>query len=316
MNNLISVVLVFMAAVAVYLRQHSLLARTQADNQQIAGAIVALDARVKNLEARRSDVESRLARARSEVRTEQERELARRPVPPDPNRNGGWPAGEPYFYLPKRDLPRLRYTAFKSGGDYMMSLYVQPRGSVGKASPGPVAVFTPRFPQSLGRTDPVSDDTAILFGLTGDEREALDAAYRELWEQFRERGLARVERVAPETGWAFPAVTEYHIPFLTDEANQVLAGLRGTLREVLGSPRGDYFVDGIAGKSITNSLLYQAQTEYFIAFGSKRSPGGEAQSEVSYSHSHAASSFWGGEPLSRNSFLSWFFTDHMPNPNP
>jgi hypothetical protein len=159
-------------------------------------------------------------------------------------------------------------------------------------------------------TNRLSDDAAILFGMTPTDREAVDEAYHKLWETFHQLCLGTVERIDPEPGWPIPVVSEYHIPRHTNEASAVLAELKPTFRPVLGTPRADYFVEGAPGVSIRIDLDHVAQFEYFRVFGPNRSPDGEVQSAISTSSDGKV--FWGLD----NDYLRWFIKDSLRNPNP
>ncbi len=80
-------------------------------------------------------------------------------IPPDPSIGGGWPGGTSYFYLPKRVL-----------------------GSVGISS-------------GLCQSNRLTDDTAVLFGVSPPEREAVDAALDTLWRNFRSLEIQKMTQV-------------------------------------------------------------------------------------------------------------------------
>jgi hypothetical protein len=281
MSNFTYAFLVLAAGVTLFLRERIVFVEAHANTRQLQAQVGSLGEQLSRLEQSRSELERRLTEARDQARTSGHAEAqARVVVPPNPDRNGGWPTNEPYFYLPKRDLPSVGLVAFE---------------------------------KSLPWTNRLSDDAAILFGMTPTDREAVEEACHKSWETFRQLGLGRVERIDPEPGWHIPVVSEYHVPRLTNEASAVLAELKPTFRAVLGTPRADYFVEGAPGVSIRNALGRSAQTEYFIVFGPNRSPDGEAQSAISYS---MGKTFGGGELLKQNSYLRWFFRDSLPNPNP
>jgi len=87
-------------------------------------------------------------------------------VPPNPARQGGWPAQAPYFYRPKKDLGSVGYRLFK---DIRLT-----------------------------------DDAAMLFEMTAEEPEAVDAAYDEMGRWFRELEIQRMERFElPRSGATF-----------------------------------------------------------------------------------------------------------------
>src|SRR5688572_29350796 len=108
--------------------------------------------RTAGLEQRQADLQRQLDESQDRLgRLHREQAKASAPtqeaiVPPDPARQGGWPANAPYFYLPKKDLVSVGYHLFEGNR--------------------------------------LTGDAAILFGMTADEREAADAAYDEMWRKF------------------------------------------------------------------------------------------------------------------------------------
>jgi hypothetical protein len=306
MSNFTYAFLVLAAGGILFLRERIVFVEAHANARQLQARVGSLAEQLSRLEQNRSALERRLAEARDQARTSGQAEVqARVVVPPNPERNGGWPTNEPYFYLPKRDLPSVGLVAFMTNAPVVTLQYVSPEWTATNTQINAPIPWTNRL----------SDDAAILFGMTRTEREAVDEAYLKSWETFRQLGLGRVERIDPEPGWQMPVVSEYHIPRLTNEVSAVLAELRRTLRPVLGTPRTDYFVKGAPGASIGGVMGQDAQIEYFIVFGPNRSPDGEVQSEISYSRV-VGESFMGGESVTRNFYLRWFFQDGLPNPNP
>lgn len=255
MSNFTFTFLALVAGGFMFLRERIVFVEARASTRQLQTQIGSLGEELSRLERSRSELERHLTEARDQARTSGQAEVqARAVVPPNPDRNGGWPTNEPYFYLPKHDLPSVGLVAFMTNTAVVTSY---------------IANITAPIPW----TNRLSDDAAIVFGMTPTERETVDEAYHELWEKFRHLGLGRVERIDPEPGWQIPVVSEYHIPRLTNEVRAVLAELKRTLRPVLGTLRADYFVEGAPGASIGGVMGRNAQEEYFIVFGPNRSPG-------------------------------------------
>jgi hypothetical protein len=299
MSNFTYALLALAASGILFLRERIVFVEARASTRQLQAQIGALGEQLSRLEQSRSELERRVAEARDQARESGQAEVQTRAVvPPNPNRNGGWPTNEPYFYVPKRDLPGIGLVAYMTN-----AAVLEPFGSRTIQAP-------------LPWTNRLSDDAVILFGMTPIEREAVDEAYLKLWEAFRHLGLGRVERIAPEPGWSIPVVSEYHVPRLTNEASTVLTELKSIFRPALGTPRADYFVEGAPGASIRHELSLLGQAEYFIVFGPNRSPDGEVQSAISYSRVIGEQFMGGSEPLDRNGYLQWFFKDGSPDPNP
>jgi hypothetical protein len=166
MSNFTYAFLALVAGGLLFLRERVVFISARASTQQLQTRIGLLSDKHSRLEQRRSELERRLAEARELARTSGQASIqAQVVVPPNPDWNGGWPTNEPYFYLPKRDLPGVGFFAFMTN---------------------PAANGMIQSP--LPWTNRLSDDTAIVFGLTSTEREAVNDAYLDLWEKLRQRG--------------------------------------------------------------------------------------------------------------------------------
>lgn len=292
-----AVCLIFVVAVGgiIFLQQRSVFIRARASTTQLRAQVDSLGDQLDGLEKTQAELKRSLSEILRTLFTNRVVNAPGSVVPPDPERNGGWPTDAPYFYLPKQDLPRVKLASFMTNAPIVL---------------GPNERM---MRLSAPWTNQLSDDGAILLGMTPAERAGVDEAYLRLWERLRKLGLAKVERIAPEPGWSIPVVSEYHIPRLTNEVDTILSELKSTFSPILGTVRASHFVDGPAGGYIREGLRRAAEREYFIVFGPNRLPDGEVQSQISYS---LGSSFGGGEPLKKDPYLTWFFGDTPPKPNP
>lgn len=192
MSNFTYAFLALAASGLLFLHERIAFVEVRASTRQLQAQIGSLDEQLSRLEQSRSELERRLAEARDQARTSGQTEAqARLVVPPNPDRNGGWPANEPYFYLPKHDLPWVGLVAFMTN-------------AAREETPRSFVISAP-----LPWTNRLSNDAAILFGMTPTDREAVDEAYHKLWETFHQLCIDRVERIDPEPGWSIPVVSEY-----------------------------------------------------------------------------------------------------------
>ena len=110
MSNFIIIIGVLAAAGTIFLNQRVSLANVHRANQQLASQSAVLRAGAAEWERRQAVLQRQLAESEDRLRQLQEKQTALpspitgQIVPPDPARQGGWPAEAPYFYLPKKDL--------------------------------------------------------------------------------------------------------------------------------------------------------------------------------------------------------------------
>ena len=224
MSNLIITLTTLLTAGLVLVNQRVLLQRTRDVNRQQVSQCDVLQSRADDLAQRRVRLQRRLSDAQ-DLLAAGGKESATVPlppseavVPPDPARQGGWPASVPYFYLPKKDLGSVGYQLFENNR--------------------------------------LTEDAATLFGMTATEREAVDAAYDDLWRKFRELEIERMKPMTLPTDW--DSSTErspwgglinpylwkqakangciaYYIPSLETEATALSNEFASTLEQALGS---------------------------------------------------------------------------------
>jgi len=160
-------------------------------------------------------------------------------VPPDPARRGGWPANAQYFYLPKKDLASVAYRLFAGNR--------------------------------------LTDEASTLFGMTAAERQAVDAAYDDLWRRFRDVEIQGMEPVEKPRKWTHGEQgISYRIPSLEKEARALRTSFESTLQQTLGSTRAQYLLEA-AGEHISMKLDDLGADARIISFFEVHQPNGDAQ---------------------------------------
>ena len=243
MNNVLIALVVLAVAGGVALRQGKALARIRNQNERLASQRQVLSERLGELRQRRADADRRLEQAQDRANALKDQRgqavaaALESIVPPDPARQGGWPANAPYFYLPKSHL-----------------------GSVG---------------YRLLEEDRLTDDAATLFGMTPTEREAFDASYSALWTKFRDIEIQRMEHAEkPERLHNMINSTSYRIPALEKEADALRADFDAALSGALGSTRTQYLMEAVNGV-IASKLENLGQHARVITFGYVQQPNGQ-----------------------------------------
>jgi hypothetical protein len=214
MNYLVLILATFITASTVLVNQRAALRKTQGANAQLAAQARALETRLGELRERRDYFDHRLSASKERLGTLRQNlkntpvpQFAE-PLPPDPARHGGWPADAAYFYLPKKNLNTVGYQLFAGHR--------------------------------------LTDDAATLFGMTAAEREAVDAAYGNLWRKFRELEIQRMEPAEKPAIWNEPADQESvtrRFPSLAKETGELLAGFTSALQNILGTVRAGYVLE-------------------------------------------------------------------------
>jgi hypothetical protein len=245
MSNLIIMIGVLAAAGAIFLNQRVSLANVHSANNQLASQSGVLRTRAGEWEQRQAVLQRQLAESEDRLRHLQEKQTARpspnseQIVPPDPARQGGWPANGLYFYLPKKDL-----------------------GSVG---------------YRLLEGNRLTDDATLLFGMTAAEREAVDAAYDKMWRKFRELEIQRMEPAETPNKWTHMQDSiSYRIPSLETEARALRAEFEAGLQQTLGAARAKYLSEA-ADDFLSRNLDDLGQHARIISFGYIHQPNGEVQ---------------------------------------
>lgn len=265
MSNLIITCITLLTAGVVLVNQRASLGRIRDMNRQLVSQIGVLQSRADDLAQRRVRLQRRLSDVQDLLAATRVRNAAVPPqsseavVPPDPARQGGWPASVPYFYLPKRDLGSVGYQLFENNR--------------------------------------LTDDAAILFGMTATEREAVDTAYDDLWRKYRELEIERMKPMALPTDW--DSSTErspwgglitpylwkqakangciaYYIPSLEKEAGTLSNEFASTLEQTLGTVRAGCLL-GAANGYIATRLGNLGRNARCVAFLKVVQPDGKKQ---------------------------------------
>jgi hypothetical protein len=243
MNNLILILAGLAATGAVVLNQTRSLAGIRVENHQLNNQRERLRTHLGDLERRRGELEEHTRAARQEISrwSEQAPSVSRQNpdpiVAPDPLRQGGWPQGTSYFYLPKRDLKSVGYTVFDR--------------------------------------DRLSGEAAALFGMSAAEREAVDAAYNRLWQDFRALEIQSLEPVPPPDRWKTMVESiSYRIQALDREAGELRTEFETAVNQILGPTRTAYLMEAVNG-FLASKLDDLGPHARVISFGYWRQPSGQ-----------------------------------------
>lgn len=246
MSNWIIALAALLAAGILAVHQRDAAASARRVNRALESELRVLRERADGLARRQAGLERQLGAAREQVR--QVRAVRAQSVaaaaetsrPADAGRPGGWKASGPDCYLPKRDLAAVGFPLFEGGR--------------------------------------LSEAAVTLFGMTRPEREAVEAAYDNLWRKFRDLEIERMELVATPEEWQ-PAVENslsYRIPALGTESAALGEEFFAALGQALGAGRAEY-LGPVAGAYLQQNLDDLGQTARIISFGQKRQPDGEVQ---------------------------------------
>lgn len=183
------------------------LLRIRSEEQGLRSAIAELDSRSSDLGRRHAEHRAELAGITAELRAVSAAALQARPEP-SPETEGRWPAGRPYFYLPKRLLDQIGYNALTPDGQ------------------------------------PTAEAIALL-GLTPHERQDLRQAWADFRFDLQELQVRSAERV-PDTN-AVPDPNRRSIQFrvasLTNELAQFRSQLASRVEQNLGPTRAGLLSD-------------------------------------------------------------------------
>ena len=221
MNNLLFSSIFLSSAAALVLVQ-------QIWRQEIAGAtrnvsqavrnqqssFAALKEEINATQQRMGENQAQIQSARSNL-VQAARELADAAARTfDPSVEGSWPTARPYFYLPKKYLAHIGYEAFT--------------------------------PQAR-----VSDEAAVLFGMTPGERAAVDAAAASFMTEFLQLEASQAERLTPADGsthsphreisFRLRRLNEQLVPLRAEYENGLLAAVGASRAELLGARAAEQF---------------------------------------------------------------------------
>ncbi|MEJ2008998.1 MAG: hypothetical protein P8Z30_12730 [Acidobacteriota bacterium] len=265
MSNLIITFVTLLTAGVLLVNQRASLGRVRDANRQLVSQIGVLHSRADDLTKRRVRLQRRLSDAQNLLAAAGMKSVAvpQKPseaiVPPDPTRHGGWPARVPYFYLPKKDLDSVGYRLFENNR--------------------------------------LTDGAATLFGMTTGEREAVDAAYDDLWRKFRELEIEQMKPMALPNDWeALPerspwrllitpylwkqakanGCIAYYLPSLEKESAALSNEFASTLEQTLGTVRAGCLL-GSANDYIATRLGNLGRKARCVGFIKVLQPDGKKQ---------------------------------------
>jgi hypothetical protein len=211
MSQIVIACLVFVAALAATLHHRQAariaateLARLRTERTAANSTLASLQARTAASAKRQAELSLDLAAASTELKATSETALRAR-IEPDPTTEGPWPADKPYFYLPKRFLSDIGFTALGADGE------------------------------------PTLEAIALL-GLTPSERDDLRNAWSDFRFDLQELQRQSAERI-PDTN-AVPDPNRRSIRFklsgLTNQLPRLREQLDARLTETIGATRAQF----------------------------------------------------------------------------
>lgn len=236
--------LVFVAALAATLHHRqsarfaaSELSRLQAEQAAANSALAGFQARTTASAKRQAELSLDLTSASAELKAASEVALSAR-TEPDPATESSWPNNRPYFYLPKRFLSDIGFTALTPDG-----------------TPTPEAI--------------------ALLGLTPSERDDLRNAWADFRFDLQELQIQSAERM-PDTN-SVPDPNRRAIRFklgsLTNELPRLREQLNARLTDTVGSTRAQFLQSPLENRleDLTNPL---GDRDCYITYHAERSSDG------------------------------------------
>lgn len=208
MSQIIIACVVFVVAFAATLHHRQAariaareLARLQSEQAAAHATLAGFQTRTSSTAKRQVELSSDLAAAAAELRAVSETTLRSR-IEPDPATEGAWPANKPYFYLPKRLLADIGFTALDANGI------------------------------------PTAEGIALL-GLTPSQRDDLRNAWSDFRFDLQELQVQSAERI-PDTHSILDSnrrSVRFKVPTLAHETQRLLEQFDARLTEAVGSTR-------------------------------------------------------------------------------
>lgn len=244
MNQILIACLVFVAALAATLhhRQAARLAATelsrlQAEQAAANSALAGFQGRTAASAKRQADLSTDLAAASAELKAASEAALRAR-TEPDPATEGAWPTDKPYFYLPKRFLSQIGFTALTADG-----------------TPTPEAI--------------------ALLGLTPSERDDLRNAWADFRFDLQELQIQSAERMPDTNSVPDPdrRAIRFKLGSLTNELPRLREQLNARLTDTVGSTRAQLLQSPLENRleDLTHPL---GDRDCFITYHAERSSDG------------------------------------------
>jgi hypothetical protein len=244
MSQIVIACLVFVAALAATLHQRqtariaaTALSRLRSEAASANSALATFQTRTAASAKRQAELSLDLSAASAELKAASEAALHSR-IEPDPTTEGPWPADKPYFYLPKRFLSDIGFTALTPDG-----------------APTPEAI--------------------ALLGLTPSERDDLRHAWADFRFALQELQVQSAERI-PDTN-AVPDPDRRAIRFklssLTNQLPRLREQLDARLTDAVGSTRAQLLQSPLENRleDLTTPL---GDRDCFITYHAERSTDG------------------------------------------
>ena len=221
MNNLLLSATLLTSALVLFLVQQVWRQEVQAANRGLVHTLHAQQSAIAGAQEDLRGAQERLRESQAQIEAARSnlahatRELAVATTAAfNPAIEGSWPASRPYFYLPKKYLAQIGYAAFT--------------------------------PQAR-----VSDEGAVLFGMTPSERAAVDAAAGSFMKEFLQLEASQAERLTPPDGstnsphreisFRMPRLNEQLIPLRAEYENALLAAVGPSRAELFGARAAEQF---------------------------------------------------------------------------
>jgi len=215
MKNLLLILLTAALTALVWTWQHARVRSAARENETLAASMHEIDTRAQQADSARQSAERRSdeLRAKVTVREASLTQTSTHPAPrealaqPDPARQGGWPAGAAYLYLPKQYLTNAQYKLLDGGR--------------------------------------LTDEAATLLGMSAAERSTVDQFFSELSNRFRQLELGSMKRIEPPQSWEgglmgakLESAVVYHVPDLATDVETARQQFSQWLQQSLGTSRG------------------------------------------------------------------------------
>jgi hypothetical protein len=244
MTQIVIACLVFVAALAATLhhRQTARIAATELSRlrTELAAAnstLASLQARTAASAKRQAELSLDLSTASAELKASSEAALRAR-TEPDPTTEGPWPADKPYFYLPKRFLSDIGFTALTPDGA------------------------------------PTREAIALL-GLTPSERDDLRNAWADFRFDLQELQVQSAERMPDTNSVSDPnhRSVQFKLSALTNQIPRLREQLDVRLTEAVGSTRAQFLRSPLENRleDLTTPL---GDRDSFITYHAERSADG------------------------------------------
>jgi len=217
MKNLLLILLTAALTALAWAWQQARASSACRENQTLAASLHELDARAQQADSASQAAERRSDELRARIAayeaSQAQVSAPTNPAPrealaePDPARQGGWPAGAAYLYLPKQYLTNAQYKLLEGGR--------------------------------------LTDEATALLGMSAAERSTVDQFFSELSNRFRQLEIGSMKRVELPQGWEgglmgakLESAVIYQIPGLAADVEAARQQFSQWLQQSLGAARG------------------------------------------------------------------------------